>query len=39
MNAETGRQIHQDTTVGPPRGVRERKAVVADSVPPYPPEG
>jgi membrane protein len=36
VNAETERQTHHDSTVGPPRPPGQRGAVVADSVPPHP---
>jgi membrane protein len=36
LNAELERQTAEDSTVGPPRPVGRRGAVVADSVPPYP---
>ncbi|HSK34407.1 MAG TPA: YihY/virulence factor BrkB family protein [Propionicimonas sp.] len=39
LNAETERQTQQDTTVGSARPRGQRGAVVADSIPPYPPEG
>ena len=35
LNAELERQTANDSTVGPPRPVGHRGAVVADSVPPY----
>ena len=35
VNAEAERQTHADSTVGPPRPLGQRQAVVADSVPPY----
>jgi membrane protein len=35
VNAEAERQTEQDSTVGPPRPVGQRGAVVADSTPPY----
>ena len=38
LNAELERQTTADSTVGPPRPVGHRGAVVADSVPPYPDE-
>ncbi len=38
LNAELERQTTADSTVGPPRPVGSRGAVVADSVPPYPGE-
>ncbi len=38
LNAELERQTTADSTVGPPRPVGQRGAVVADSVPPYPGE-
>src|SRR5215218_2355850 len=38
LNAETERQTHRDSTVGPERPLGERGAVVADSTPPYPRE-
>ena len=38
LNAELERQTTVDSTVGPPRPVGRRGAVVADSVPPYPGE-
>lgn len=37
LNAEAERQTHRDSTVGPERPLGQRGAVVADSVPPYPP--
>lgn len=35
INAEAERQTHADSTVGPARPVGQRRAAVADSVPPY----
>jgi membrane protein len=39
VNAETERQTTRDSTVGPEQPLGERRAVVADSTPPYPGEG